>query len=89
MIFSLLGKTSDEIKERYENALDTTFKKSTKWTDEEYRILREQHAKHGNCWKTIASKLHGRTERNVKNKWYNMKTSEKRAAAAEAAHSKT
>lgn len=86
LVFCLIsGKSSDEIRDHYETALDTTAKKNTKWTEEEYKILKEQHAKHGNCWTTIASKLHGRTERNVKSKWYNMKTSEKRAAAAAAA----
>jgi hypothetical protein len=85
MFCSIPGKTNDEVRERYETALDTTAKKNSKWTEEEYQLLKEEHAKHGNCWKTIASKLHGRTERNVKSKWYNMKTAEKRAAAAAAA----
>mmetsp|Transcript_366 Transcript_366/g.537 ORF Transcript_366/g.537 Transcript_366/m.537 type:complete len:109 (-) Transcript_366:299-625(-) len=33
-----------------------------RWTEPEREILTEKQAKHGNCWKTIASSLPGRTE---------------------------
>ena len=69
----------EQIKHRYENALDPTLKKNAKWTDDEVRILKVRQQLHGNCWKTISGFLPGRTEQNVKNKWYNMKTSEKKA----------
>ena len=58
MFFAIPGKTNDEIKERYETTLDTTAKKNNRWTEEEYQILKEEHAKHGNCWKTIAFRLY-------------------------------
>jgi len=41
-----------------------------RWTEPEDGTLREEQAKHGNCWKTIASRLPGRTESAVRNRWY-------------------
>lgn len=65
---TLPGRLGKQCRERWVNHLDPTIKKSP-WTDEEDRILNEQHALLGNKWRDIAVVLVGRSENSVKNRW--------------------
>ncbi|CAM9098581.1 unnamed protein product [Phaeothamnion confervicola] len=62
-------RTNKQIRERFLNHLDSDLKK-TPWTPEEERIFTEAHELHGNQWANIARLLKGRTDSDVKNKWY-------------------
>lgn len=49
------------------------------WTADEMRILKESQKELGNKWSEIAKRIPGRSENSVKNRWYNQKTSDRRA----------
>jgi len=74
----LPGRIGDQVKERWNNSLDPVVKKGM-WTQEEIRLLHEMQVKYGNQWSKIAEFIPGRSENSVKNRWYNEKTSRKRA----------
>lgn len=73
----LPGRISEHVKEHWTNVLDDSIKKIP-WTDEETDILFRNQAQLGNQWSKIAKLLPGRSENNVKNRWYNTKMSQKR-----------
>jgi len=74
----LPGRIGEQVKERWFNALDPSIKKGA-WSSEEILILKDAQRRMGNSWSKIAQLLPGRSENAVKNRWYNAKTSEKRA----------
>lgn len=74
----LPGRIGDQVKERWHNSLDPLVKKGM-WTEDEIRILHEKQRELGNQWSRIADFIPGRSENSVKNRWYNEKTSRKRA----------
>ena len=71
----LPGRTSESIRDRYNNHLDPYLKKS-KWTKEEDRILFTEQFRIGNKWTEISKKLPGRSVNSVKNRYYNTKKSQ-------------
>ena len=67
-----------QIRDRYINVLDPTIKKTRNgkklpWTEEEDRILTENQKNLGNKWTEIRKNLPGRTQLDVKNRYYNQK----------------
>jgi len=63
------NRTRKQIRDRYLNALRPDINYAP-WTEEEEKLLVELHEALGNKWTLIASKLKGRTENQVKNKFY-------------------
>ena len=74
----LPGRLTEHIKDRWINVLDSTLKKGV-WSEAEMKILRDSQKELGNKWCEIAKRIPGRNEASVKNRWYNQKTSDKRA----------
>jgi len=74
----LPGRLTEHIKDRWINVLDPTLKKGV-WSEAEMKILRDSQKELGNKWCEIAKRIPGRNEASVKNRWYNQKTSDKRA----------
>lgn len=58
-----------QCRERWNNHLDPSLLK-TKWTDQDDRRLRELQSELGNTWTRIAANMPGRSENEVKNRWY-------------------
>lgn len=74
---TLPGRTAENIRNRWLDAVDPSIKKSP-WNEEETKILFRGQARFGNRWQTIAMLLPGRSVNNVKNRWYNYKMAQKR-----------
>ncbi|KAL7436191.1 hypothetical protein ACHAXH_007167 [Discostella pseudostelligera] len=74
----LPGRIGEQIKEHWMNVLDPDVKKGV-WTEAEMKILRDSQKELGNKWSDIAKRIPGRSENSVKNRWYNQKTSDRRA----------
>lgn len=58
-----------QCRERWNNHLDPSLLK-TKWSDEDDQRLRELQSELGNSWTRIAANMPGRSENEVKNRWY-------------------
>ena len=83
----LPGRLAEQVKTRWTNDLDPEIKTGV-WTKTEMDLLVETQKELGNKWADIAKRIPGRSEQNVKNRWYNMKTSMKRKAEREAAEAR-
>ena len=68
------GRSAKQVRERFNNKLDPNLS-SQPWTPEEDRHLSELQAEYGNSWKLIATKLKGRSENDIKNRWNKNKKS--------------
>jgi len=69
------GRIGKQCHERYVNHLDPALRKGG-WTEQEDAILLEQHAKFYNKWAEIAKHLSGRSDNDVKNRWYQAHSSD-------------
>ena len=69
------GRTAEQIRSRYVNALDPSLIK-TPWTKEEDEILFKYQRKLGNKWTVIKKFLPGRSENSIKNRFNNRTKSE-------------
>lgn len=74
----LKGRSSEQVRQRFLYALDPNRKKSVPWSEEEDFILQKYQALQGNTWTIIAKFLPGRSDNDVKNRWYNLKTRSER-----------
>jgi hypothetical protein len=73
-------RTSKQCRERFHNHLDPSISKKS-WTKEEEVLIIEMQAKVGNKWAEIAKYLPGRTDNNVKNRWYSTLRRRKRGGS--------
>ena len=65
----LPGRTPRQCRDRWVNYLSPS-NKNGPWTSEEDQLLTEKYMEHGPQWTTIAKFFDGRSENNVKNRWY-------------------
>jgi len=65
----LPGRTGKQVRDRYTNKLKPNINKD-EWTKEEERIFQQLYNQMGNKWSKIASFMPGRTEGQIKNRFY-------------------
>ncbi|KAI8811989.1 hypothetical protein BJ742DRAFT_768563 [Cladochytrium replicatum] len=66
------GRTPVQCIARYQEALDPTVRKG-KWCAEEDRLLRAGLEEYGKCWVKIASRIPGRTQRQCRTRWLQLR----------------
>jgi len=71
------GRTGKQVRDRYINYLRPNIKQKD-WSQEEDDLLQKLYDEFGNKWSKIAVFLHGRTENQVKNRFYAAARKEKR-----------
>jgi Myb-like DNA-binding domain len=84
----LPGRSTDQVRSRFLNAIDPSLRKHISWTAEEEEILRLARLEVGNKWSVIAQYLPGRSENDVKNHWYGQKLKATRQLKSMAADKK-
>ena len=62
-------RTGKQIRDRFLNSLDTTYKRG-KFSEEEDKLILKYHKIYGNKWSQIAKKMKARTGDMVKNRFY-------------------
>ncbi|KAJ3143882.1 Myb-like DNA-binding domain protein, partial [Irineochytrium annulatum] len=75
------GRTAVQCIARYQEALDPVIRKG-KWSLEEDAMLRRGLSLHGKSWVKIAEEIHGRTQRQCRTRWLQLRS---RLEAEEAA----
>lgn len=75
-------RTSEQIRDRFINHINPELK-TTPWTKEEDDELIEAQKRLGNKWTEISKILVGRSEKAIKNRWYNRKTMQSRKVRRE------
>jgi len=78
MIATMLPRrrTGIQCQARWSEALDPTVRKG-KWTAEEDEMLFKGVAEHGQCWIKVASKVKGRTQRQIRTRWMQIRGRDK------------
>ncbi|GKY98831.1 hypothetical protein MPSEU_000839100 [Mayamaea pseudoterrestris] len=74
----LENRTTDQVRNQFNDKLDPNLHKMKHWSDEEKRILFDAQKRMGNKWMAISKLLPGRSENDVKNQWHNTKTKQRR-----------
>ena len=62
-------RTAKQCRDRYNNYLKEGVK-TTKWTPEEDKLLNELYEKLGPKWVQMSKLIEGRSENDIKNRWY-------------------
>ncbi|KAF9121921.1 Myb- protein B [Mortierella sp. 14UC] len=83
--FSVPGRTGVQAQARYSEALDPLVKKGP-WSAQEDTLLMEGvgRAEGGRCWIWIADGIRGRTQRQCRTRWVQLRVAEERRAALKA-----
>ncbi|KAG0192515.1 Myb-like DNA-binding domain protein [Apophysomyces sp. BC1034] len=76
------NRTGIQCQARWTEALDPYVRKG-KWSAEEDALLRAGVAEHGRCWIRIAETIPGRTQRQCRTRWMQMKFREERQQQAD------
>jgi nuclear transport factor 2 (NTF2) superfamily protein len=78
MIATMLPRrrTGIQCQARWSEALDPTVRKG-KWTPEEDEMLFKGVAEHGQCWIKVASRVRGRTQRQIRTRWMQIRGRDK------------
>jgi hypothetical protein len=63
------GRSARQCRERWVNYLNPKIRNEP-WTEEEDRLLVEKINELGHCWASIGHHFNGRSESDVKNRWY-------------------
>jgi hypothetical protein len=63
------SRSARQCRERWVNYLAPTIR-SDPWTEDENRLLIDKMNELGHCWATIGHFFNGRSENDVKNRWY-------------------
>lgn len=66
---SMPGRTGRQCRDRFHNYLDPSLSNGP-WTKEEDNLLEEKVNELGQHWNKIVNFFHGRSENNIKNRWY-------------------
>ena len=61
-------RTRTQCQSRWSEGLDPRVRKG-EWTLEEDEMLYKGVAEYGQCWGQVASKVHGRTQRQIRTRW--------------------
>jgi hypothetical protein len=65
-------RTGKQCRERWYNHLDPKLKKKIPWNEEEDALLLHYQVEYGNSWTKISHHIPGRSENEVKNRWYSV-----------------
>ena len=73
----LIGRPPEQVRNRFLNDIDPTLNRKP-FTEVEKRKVYKLQEQYGNKWTQIASEMPGRSEKMVKNCWFNAKMSHRR-----------